>query len=774
MPLSAGARLGPYQIVAPLGAGGMGEVYRAHDSRLDREVAVKVLPPHLAGDPRALARFEREAKAVAALSHPNILAIYDVGTDQGISFVVTELLEGETLRSRLGRSAVGWGRAAEIGAAVADGLAAAHAKGIIHRDLKPENIFLTADGRVKILDFGLARRRADAGSQDQTQTEPGTVMGTIGYMSPEQVRGEPVDAPGDLFSLGCVLYEMVAGQRAFARPTAPETLVAILNADPPPLAASGRQIPPEMDRLIARCLEKNPGERQQSARDLAFALRESTGSGSRPAGLPAAPPPGSRKHRVYAMGMIAAIALGLALYLLLGGRGKAIDTLAVLPFANAGNDPNTEYLSDGITDSITNNLAQLPGLRVTARSMVFGYKGKPVNPQQAGRDLKVRAVLTGSVAQRGDLLIIRTELVDVADASQLWGEQYQRKLADILAIEAEISKEISQKLRLKLTGEDRSRLAKRPTRNTEAYQLYLQGRYYWNKITAEGLKKAADSFQQAIDKDPSYAQAYSGLADSYNMLGLLFAPPKEMFPKAKAAALRALALDDTIAEAHTSLGVVRYYFEWDWPGAETEFKRAIELDPGYALGHYYYGHFLGAMGRIAEGMPETRRAQALDPLALQIHANVGIQLYFARQFDQSIEWSRKTLELDPNHRPALMYLGMAYLEKAMYSEAIEALRKGGGSPHRLGLAYARAGRTAEARKIVEELEDRAKTTYISPSAMADIYAALGQNEQAFRWLEKAYEDRNAQLAFLKVDPKVDSLRTDRRFQDLLRRIGLPP
>ena len=519
MPLAAGTRLGPYQIVAPLGAGGMGEVYRARDSRLDRDVAVKVLPQHLANDPHALTRFEREAKAVAALSHPNILAVYDVGTDQGISFVVTELLEGETLRSRLGRAAVGWGKAAEIGAAVADGLAAAHSKGIIHRDLKPENIFLTSDGRVKILDFGLARRRPDAADQDQTvdaatATEAGTIMGTVGYMSPEQVRGEPVDAPGDLFSLGCVLYEMAAGERAFARPTAPETLAAILNADPPPLAASGKQIPPEMDRLIARCLEKNAGERQQSARDLAFALREITASGARPVALPALPD--RRKHRAWAIGLAAAgvaIALGLAFYLLLVGHGKTIDTLAVLPFANAGNDPNTEYLSDGITDSITNNLARLPGLRVTARSMAFGYKGKPVNPQQIGRDLKVRAVLTGSVAQRGDVLIIRAELMNVADASQLWGEQYQKKLADILAIEAEISKEISQKLRLKLTGEDRSRIAKRATQNTEAYQLYLKGRYYWNKLTDEGLKKAVEHFQQAIDKDPSYARAYSGLAD---------------------------------------------------------------------------------------------------------------------------------------------------------------------------------------------------------------------------------------------------------------------
>jgi len=756
----------------------MGEVYRARDSRLDRDVAVKVLPRHLANDPQALARFEREGKAIAALSHPNILAVYDVGTDQGVSYVVTELLEGETLRSRVARAAVGWAKAAEIGAAVADGLATAHAKGIIHRDLKPENIFLTSDGRVKILDFGLASRRDNA-SPDQTeatQTEPGMVMGTAGYMSPEQVRGEPAGAPSDLFSLGAVLYEMATAVRPFARQTAAETMVAILNADPPRAAGAGREIPPELDRLIARCLEKNPEARQQSAGDLAFALREVTGSGARSGALQALP--GGRGRRTYAIGMAVAgalaLAVGLTLYLLLGSGGKAIDTLAVMPFDNASHDPNMEYLSDGITDSITNKLSQLGGLRVTARCMVFAYKGKPDNPQQVGRDLKVRAVLNGSVVQRGGLLIIRAELVNVADGSQMWGDQYQRKLDDILAIEAEISQEISQRLRLKLTGEDRARLARRATENTEAYQLYLQGRFYWNQNTEAGMRKAVECYQQAIDKDPAYARAYAGLADAYNSLGFMaYMPSKEAFPNARAAANRALRLDDTLSEAHNSLAGVRYLYDWDWPGAEKELKRAIELDPDYATAHDFYSHFLIMTGRTDEAMTEIRRALALDPVSVRVNSRLGVQLYFARQFDQAIKQLRKTLELDPNHPMTSAYLGMAYLAKSMYPEAIEAMRKLPGPPTRLALAYAMAGRRAEAKRIVDRLEEIAKTSFVSPADVAYVYAALGQKDAAMGWMEKAYEARSPPMVFLKMDPKVDSLRADPRFRDLLRRVGLP-
>jgi TolB-like protein/Tfp pilus assembly protein PilF len=565
---------------------------------------------------------------------------------------------------------------------------------------------------------------------------------------------------------------MAAGERAFARPTAAETMAAILTAEPPPVAGTGKQIPFELDRLIARCLEKNPGERQQSARDLAFALREMTGSAARPVTLPGRP-----RRRSYAIAIAAAgavMAAGLAFYLLSGNRGETIDTLAVLPFANAGNDPNAEYLSEGITDSITNNLSQLAGLRVTARSMVYAYKGKTVNPQQAGRDLKVRAVLTGSVEQHGDLLIIRAELVDVTNASQLWGEQFQRKLADMQAIEGEISQEISQKLRLKLTGEDRARLARRDTRNTEAYQLYLKGRYYWSRYTAGDLKTAVVWFQQAIDKDPAYARAYAGLADAYVSIGFNgYLPPKESYPPARTAATRALALDDSLSEAHVSLASVRYLHDWDWPEAEKEFKRAIELDAGYAIAHDFYSHFLMMMGRDAESLIEGGRAVALEPLSVSINARVGLRLYFGRQFDQAMVQLRKTLELDPNSPITLGCLGLVYTAKSMHPEAIEALRKVAADPGSLGAAYARAGRRAEAMAILHQLEERAKTTYVAPIGFAHLTAAMGQNDEAMRWLEKGFDERAPQLAFLKRDPAFDILRADPRFQDLLRRVGLP-
>ena len=486
MPLTPGTRLGPYEILSQLGAGGMGEVYRARDSRLERDVAIKVLPVHLAKDPDALARFEREAKAVAALSHPNILAIHDFGNDQGVSFTVTELLEGETIRGRLAQSPVPWRKAVEIGIATAEGLSAAHSKNIIHRDLKPENIFLTTDARVKILDFGLARVGAPLSNTPaaaDAMTEPGTIMGTVDYMSPEQVRGVTAEATSDIFSLGAVLYEMICGQKVFSRGSAAETMSAILHEEPRQISRSGKSVPLELERVIHHCLEKNPQERFQSARDLAFALKATlTESGISKAAAPRAK--------------------------------KAIDSLAVLPFSNAGNDPNLDYLSDGITENLINNLSQLPKLRIVPRSIVFRYKGRDVDPQAVGRELGVRALLTGRVALRGDMLNIQTELVNVEEQSQLWGQQYNRKFSDIFAVQEEISNEICEKLRVQLSGEQKKRLTKRHTENTEAYQLYLKGRYYWNRRNPEWVNKGIEYFRQAIEKDPLFAPAYAGMADS--------------------------------------------------------------------------------------------------------------------------------------------------------------------------------------------------------------------------------------------------------------------
>ena len=779
MPLAAGTKLGPYEILAPIGAGGMGEIYRAKDARLEREVAIKVLPEHLAKDTGALTRFEREAKAVAALSHPNILALFDVGSEQGISFAVTELLEGETLRSRLAMR-LPWSEAVQIGVAIADGLAAAHSKGIIHRDLKPENIFLTSDGRVKILDFGLARMKSAPASSDETaplsETREGTVMGTVGYMAPEQVRGERVDAPGDIFSLGCILYEMSSGQRAFSRETAAQTMAAILETQPPDLPGSGRQIPAELTRVVIHCLEKHPRQRFQSAQDLAFALRAISGSGSS----------SSTREGRRRVPRLAWVAGGLAVLLAAAavywnyGTTRPIASLAVLPFANVGANPDTEYLSDGITENLINSLSQLPNLRVVPRSLAFANKGKEVDPRKVGRDLNVGAVLMGRVVQRGDSLNIQAELVDVENVSQLWGQQYNRKLSDIIVIQEEISKAVAQRLGLRPSGEDEKRLTRRYTQNPEAHQLYLRGRYLWNRRTAQTLRRAAEYFQQAIEKDPGYALAWAGLADAYNVYSFYrMSSPKDSATKAREAARKALELDDTLAEAHASIAYGLRQ-EWDWVGAEREFQRAIALNPDYPTAHMWYGTTLSALGRQEESMRELRRAQETDPLSLIINAEIGRQFYFARQYDQAIEHFRKTIdEMDPNFGVAHYYLGLALEERGRYQEAIEEFQKwfdlSAGDPAAIAAlahAYGASGNKSEAQKRIAQLHALSKSRYVAPVDLAVAYIGLGDKDRSMEWLEKAYEDRSAWLIWIKVDPRFDVLHADPRFRDLLRRMGL--
>ncbi len=777
MPLATGHRLGPYEILAPIGAGGMGEVYRARDSRLGREVAVKVLPPHLAANPAALARFEREARAVAALSHPNILAIHDFGSDQGVSYAVTELLEGETLRQRIERSPLGWRKAGEIAVALAEGLAAAHAKQITHRDLKPANIFLTSDGRVKILDFGLARSGPTAGDQDATagpETEPGTILGTVGYMSPEQVRGSPADPRSDIFSFGCVLYEMVTGRQAFARPTGPETMTAILNEDPLPAAGSGKEIPAELERIITHCLEKNPPQRFQSARDLAFALQAIRG----PAAASSAPPAAPRWSRRAVGAAAAAVVLaGLAAFLYLrGASGKQIQSLAVLPFVNAGADPNTEYLSDGITESLINSLSQLPNLAVKSRSMVQRYKGKDADARAAGRELGVDAVLSGRLTQRGDALAISIEVVDAATGNHLWGEQYNRTLAGLLAVQEEITRDITDKLRLRLTGQQKKAPAKRSTENAEAYQLYLKGRYHWNKRSAEGFRTAIDYFQQAIAKDPGYALAHAGLADCYTMLGNYFIlSPNESFPKARAAATKALEIDEQLAQAHTSQAAVKLWYEWDWKGADREFRRAVELNPQEVTAHQWYSYYYLAMGQGEQALRQYRKALELDPLSLPVTTFYGQMLIFNRQYDQATEHLRKALEMDPGFGPAHYVLGLAQVHQGRYPGAIAEFEKasptmGGGPGSTVGLAwvYATSGRKAEARKVLEETRRSPQW----PVLLVMVYAQLGQKDEAFAELEKAFQERSLRPDLVRLDPALDPLRSDPRWASLMRKVAL--
>jgi serine/threonine protein kinase/tetratricopeptide (TPR) repeat protein len=790
MNLTSGTRLGSYEILSPIGAGGMGEVYRARDLRLERDVAIKVLPEQFSQDADALLRFEREAKAVAALSHSNILSIHDVGDVKGVRFAVMELLEGQTVRERLTQSPIPWRKAGEIGLYVAEALTAAHAKGIIHRDLKPENIFLTSDGRVKVLDFGLARitrpvaaadtaRLADAETQ-VVNTTPGIVLGTMGYMSPEQLRGEAVDGRSDIFSLGCVLYEMVAGQKAFARKTAAESISAILNDDPTELAGSGRQVPPDFDRIVAHCVEKKADHRFQSARDLAFALR----SISSTSGVfqPAAARPKPRVNWSTWMGGAGVVVLLAAILLWVWNRqSSSIGSVAVLPFVNVSADPNTDYLSDGITESIINSLSQLPNLSVMSRSSVFRYKRPDVDLQAAGRALKVEAVLAGRVTKRGDQLSVSAELVDTRTNHQIWGEQYNRKLTDVMAIQEEISQEISDKLRVRLTGEDKRRLTKRHTENAEAYGLYLKGRYQWNKQTLDGMETGINFFKQAIDKDPRYGLAYAGLADSYALLAdynVLAA--KEVMPSAKTAAMKALEIDDTISEAHASLGWAKLTLDWDWTGAQKEFQRSLELNPNYATAHQWYADYLTVMRRGDEAQASMKRAQQLEPVSLPISVALAAVFYYAHQNDQAIDQCRRAIVMDPQFSAAHIFLGRAYEQKGSYAEAIAELKQalqlsegGSGELAALGHAYAQSGDRAEAQKILKELITRSAQTYVQPMWIAVIYAALGDKEEAFPWLRKAVGDRSVWLIYLNVDPIFDSLRADARFADVVRQVGLP-
>jgi serine/threonine-protein kinase len=748
MLLEAGDKLGPYEIVSVVGKGGMGEVYRARDTRLCRDVAIKILPDHLSKDATALARFVRETKAVAALSHPNVLTIFDTGTENGANYAVTELLEGETLRSMLARGALEWRRAVEIGTALAEGLAAAHSKSIIHRDLKPDNIILTSDGRVKILDFGLARVE-HAGEDAETRTEAGVVLGTPGYMSPEQVLGKAAGPTSDIFSLGCVFFEMVAGERAFPGQTLGETMSSILRDSPRNLAAMGVKVPSELDRLIAHCLEKNPQHRFQGARDLAFHLKGILSSGA---------------------SAVDAVA-----------RSKSLDSIAVLPFTNARGDPDTEYLCDGITESILNSLARIGKLRVTPRSTVFRYKSRDSDPQSVGRELDVRVVLTGRVIQRGEILVVGAELLDVAEGAQLWGERYNRKLSDIFDMEGEIAQKISDSLRMKLTGEEKSRLTKRFTEDTEAYRLYLRGRYHWIRRTPDNLKKGVEYFQHAIAKDPAYALAYSGLADCYSILALFsVVASKAGFARAKAAAAAAAALDPDLAEGHASMAFIRAYFDCDWVAADEEFQRALELDSSYWVAPYWHSFSLMSRAREQEAEQQVRNALELEPLSPAVLHAAALASLTSHRFGDAVERCLRGLEYDPSYYQLRVWLGLAYQCQGKYAEAVGEFEKacelsGGVSfaVAALGNVHAATGNRAEALTKIQQLIDESERQKVHYYQIALIYAGLGDKENALLWLEKACEARDAFLPLLgNVDPRLDALHGEPRFQRVLQRLGL--
>ncbi len=799
--LNIGQKFGNYQVISAIGSGGMGEVYHVRDSRLKRDVAIKVLPKDLTKNAPAVERFMREAYAASALNHPNILTIFDIGKVEDVNYIATEFVEGNTLRSYIKNRSLSLEKVLDIAVQISSALVAAHEANIVHRDIKPENIMVRRDGYVKVLDFGLAKLTERDSLKDdeelanifEAKTNPGMILGTANYMSPEQARGLEVDTRSDIFSLGIVIYEMICGKVPFEGETVSDVIAAILQNEPRSIIEYGNHIPKEFEQCVKKVLAKKREDRFQTVKELLDDLRKhkqkidfqtelkrAKDSGELPdiATITSTNEINSEQETV----LFSSNDLRSTKLFFNHQEIDRIDSLAVLPLINGSDDANAEYLSDGITESIINCLSTVPNLRVIPRSTVFRYKGCEDDPQKIGEELGVCAVLAGKIVKVGESLIVNTELINIPNESQMWGEHYRHKMKDIFALQEEIASDISNNLRLKVSGEHTGQLVKNYTENTQAYHYYLKGRYFvTTKRTEIWIKKGIELFQKAIDLDPNYALAYSGLAEAYGFLasstgGWL---PVEAYPKAKAAALKALEIDGALGEAYCSLGFTSLLYEYDFSKAEEHFKKAIELSPNYPNAHDGYGFCLKAFGRHEEAIEQCKKVLELDPLSPFSHISLSYGYYFARRFDEAISECEKALELDKQTTFAYRNLGLIYLQKGEYEKAIENLEtaselSGGNIAYEtyLGYAYGVAEMKHKASETLQKLKEISKTQYVPAYNFAMVHLGLGEIDKTFELLEKAFEERSGFMLFLNVEPMVDKLRADYRFEDLIKKIGL--